>query len=52
MYFEIEMVSLDGSFGGSDCGKLEGLLFGGSLKYSDGKVLGSDEFIKLVSKFC
>ena len=41
--------SLDGSFDGSNDGKLEGLFLVGSLVYTDGKVLGSDEGIKLGS---
>ena len=39
--------SLYGSFDGSDDGKLEGLLLGGSLGSTDGRELGSDEVIKL-----
>ena len=39
--------SLYGSLDGSNDGKLEGLLRGGSLGYTNGKVLGSDEGIKL-----
>ena len=38
---------LDGSFDGSNDGKLEILLIGYSLGYNDGKVLGYDESIKL-----
>ena len=42
-----ELGYLDGSFGGSNYGKIEGLFLGFSLGYSDGKVPGSDEGIKL-----
>ena len=38
-----ELVSLDWYFDVSIDGKLEGLLLGNSLVYTDGKVLGSDE---------
>ena len=40
--------SLDGSFDGSNYGNIDRLLLGDSLGYTDGKVLGFDEFIKLV----
>ena len=43
-----ELGSLDGSFDGSNDGKLEGLFLGDSLGSTDVKVLGSDEFTKLV----
>ena len=46
---EIELVSLDGSFDGSNNGILERLFLGDSLGYIYGKVLGSDEGIKVVS---
>ena len=39
--------SSDGSFDGYNYVKLEGLLIGESLGYTDGEVLGSDEGIKL-----
>ena len=39
--------SLDGSFDGSNYGKLQVLLHGDSLGYNDGKFHGSDEGIKL-----
>ena len=42
-----ELRSLDESFDGSNDGKLEGILIGGSLVSTDIKVLGSDEGIKL-----
>ena len=42
------MGSLDVSFGGFNYGKLEGFILGDSLRSIDGKVLGSDEDIKLV----
>ena len=42
------MGSLEVSFDGSNDGKLEGLLLGDSLGSTDGKVLVSDEGIKLV----
>ena len=42
-----ELVSLAGSFDGSNYCKLEGLLLGESLVSTDGKVLVSDEGIKL-----
>ena len=42
------MVSLDGSFNGSNDGKLECLLLGGSLGLNDGNVIGSNEGIKLI----
>ena len=41
------MSYLDRSFDGSNDRKLEGLLIGGSLGYTYGKVLGSDERIRL-----
>ena len=41
------LVSFDGSFDGSTDDKLEGLLIGGSFVYTDGKVIVSDEGIKL-----
>ena len=41
--------SVDGSFDGSNDGNLEGLFLGGSLGYTDGKLIGSDEVVKLVS---
>ena len=44
---ETGMGSLDGYFIGSNDDKLEGLLLGGSLRYTDYEVLGSDEGIKL-----
>ena len=40
---------LDGSFDGYNDGNIEGFFFGYSLVYTDGKVLGSDEDIKLRS---
>ena len=43
------MGSLYGSTDYSNDGKLEGLFLGGSLGYTDGKVLYSDEGIKLGS---
>ena len=43
----IELVSLDGSFDGSNDVNIEGLLLGDSLGYTGGKVLGYDEGIKL-----
>ena len=43
------MGSLDGSFDVSNDENLEGLLLRGSVGYTDGKVLGSDEGIKLGS---
>ena len=43
-----ELVSLDGSFYGSNNNKLEGLLFGESLASNNGKVVVYDESIKLV----
>ena len=42
-----DMVSLNGSFGGSNYGKLEVLFLVESLGYTGGKLLGSDEGIKL-----
>ena len=42
------MVSLDGSFDGSNDGNLQGLLYVDSLGYPDGKFHGSYEGIKLV----
>ena len=41
------MVFLDRSFYGSNYENISGLLLGDSLRYTDGKVLGSDESIKL-----
>ena len=41
--------SVDGSFDGSNDGNLEGLFLGGSLGYTDDKLLEYDEVIKLVS---
>ena len=38
----IELDSLDVFFDGSNDGKLEALFLGGSLVYTDGKLLGSD----------
>ena len=38
----------DGPLDGSNDGKFEGLLLGGSLKSNNGKVLGYQEGIKLV----
>ena len=45
----IELCLLDGSFDGYNVGKFEGLLLGGSLGYTDGKVLGYNKDTKLVS---
>ena len=42
-----ELGSLDGYLDGSDNNMLGGLLLGYSLEYTDGKVLGTDEGIKL-----
>ena len=42
-----EMGYLNGSFDGSNYGNIEGLFIGESLGYTDVKVLGSDEGIKL-----
>ena len=42
-----ELCSLDGFFDGSNDGKLDRLLLIYSLVYTDGKVIGSDEGIKL-----
>ena len=42
-----EMGYLDGSFYGSNDGKLEGLLIGDYLRFTNGKLIGSDEGIKL-----
>ena len=42
-----QLDSLDVSFDGSNDGKLECLFLGGSLRYNYGKVIGSDEGIKL-----
>ena len=42
-----ELGYLNVSFDGSNDGKLEGLLIGYPLGYTDGKVLGSDEGMKL-----
>ena len=41
--------SLDASFYGSDYGKIESLLLGGSMGYTNDKSFGSDEGIKLIS---
>ena len=41
------MVSLDGSFYGSNYGNIDGLFHGDSLGYTVGELLGSDESIKL-----
>ena len=41
-----ELGFLDGSLNVSNDGKLEGLLLGDSLGYTDGKVIGYDEGIK------
>ena len=43
-----QLGSLDGSFDFSNDGNIQVLLLGGSLGSTDGKVLGYDEFIKLV----
>ena len=43
-----EMRYLDGYFDGSNYGNIEVILIGDSMGYTDGKVLGSDEGIKLV----
>ena len=45
----IYMGSLDGPFDGCNIGKIEDLVLGESLEYNDGKMLGSDEVINLVS---
>ena len=42
-------VSLDGSFDGYNGGKCEGLFIGGSLGYTDNKLVGTDEVITLIS---
>ena len=44
---EIEPGSVDGSFDGSNDGKFGVLLLVDSLGYNDGKVIGSDEGIKM-----
>ena len=43
---------LDGNIDGSNDGKLESLLLGDSLGFTDGKVIGSDEGIKMGSTEC
>ena len=45
--FGIEMVSLDISLHVLNDGNIEGVLLGDSLRYTDGKVIGSNEGIKL-----
>ena len=45
-----DLVSSYGFFDGLDSGNLKALLIGESLEYTDGKVIGSDEGIKLGSK--
>ena len=47
IYVRTELGSLDVSIYGSNDGKLEGLLIGYSLEYTDGEVLVSDEGIKM-----
>ena len=47
--FGTELVSLDKSVVGSNNGYIEGIYSGDSLKYTDDKVIGSDEGIKLLS---
>ena len=47
----IDLVSLDESFDVSNDGNLEILLLGSSLRLTDGKVLGSEKGIKLVSTY-
>ena len=42
-----DMSSLDGSFDGSDYGKLNGLLLGDSMVYTDSKVIVSDGKMQL-----
>ena len=42
-----ELAPLDGSFGGSNDDNLEGLLLENLLVYTGGKVIGSDEGMKL-----
>ena len=42
-----ELVSLDESFDGSNCGNIEGFLHGESLVSTDVKMLGSGKIIKL-----
>ena len=49
LYVETYLGSLDESFGGSNDVKLEVLLIVGSMRSTDGKVLGSYEVVKLVS---
>ena len=46
-----ELAPLDGSFGGSNDDKFEGLFLGGSLGFADGKVLGYDEGVWLSFSF-
>ena len=41
-----DLGSLDGSLDGSNDGNIEGLFIGGSLRYTDGKVIDSNESIK------
>ena len=48
IHVETELVSLDGFFDSYNNRKLEGVFFGGSLWYTDGKIPGSDEGFKLV----
>ena len=48
IYVGTDMESLDVSFDGSNYGKLEGLFIVYSMGYTGGKVLGSNERIKLV----
>ena len=50
--FGTELASLDEPFHNTNYGKLEGLLFGDSLGSNNGKVLGSDEGIKLRFFYC
>ena len=45
------LVSLDGTFDGSNDVKLEVLLLGDSLRYAYGKVIGYDEGIKVGSTY-
>ena len=47
--FGTELGYLDESFDGSNDVNLEGLFLGCSLGYTDGKMLGYDEHIKMVS---
>ena len=48
IYVGTEMVSLVGSFDGSNDNNFEVLLIGGTLGFTYSKVLGSDEAIELV----